>query len=150
MKLRSIFYMMLMGVVLAFTACDDDDEVRTKTDVRDNVIGLTFSGAMVNAANEAAFCDDAVISFAEYTTNEKTWAVTFQFSSASKGLNLTGVVNPAKANEDITFSCGSQYPKLAGRLSGNDLIFYVPLNKAGTSLSNAATAVTYRFNGTKQ
>lgn len=149
MKLKSIFYFLLMAVMVAFTSCDEEEVASTHTDVTGDVIGLSFSGKMVNTKTENLFCEDAVISFAEYD-GENTQAVSFRFQSVSKGLDLEAVVNPAKANDDIVFSSGNKYPKLSGRLSGDALYFFVPLNKKGESLSNAATCITYRFEGVRK
>ena len=149
MKLKSLFYLVLMGVMVAFTSCEVEEIKTTHTDVTGDVVGLSFNGTLVNTKTDALFCEDAVISFSEYV-GENTQAVNFRFQSASKGLDLSAVVNPAKANEDIVFSCGNKFPKLSGRLSGNTLYFFVPLNKTAVSLSNAATCVTYRFDGVRK
>lgn len=148
MKLKSILYVLMMGVVFAFASCSDDDEPATRTDVTKAVEG-TFQGTIVNPKTEAVFCDDAVISFTRIDA-DTIQAVTLHLTSVAKNLDLEAVVNPAKAGDSFSFSSGNKYPKLAGRLIGNKLTFVIPLNKAGNAFSNAATAVSYDFTGDKQ
>lgn len=148
MKLKSILYLLMAGVFFAFASCSDDDEPVTRTDASKLVSG-TFKGTIVNPSTEAVFCDDAVISLTRIDV-DTLQAMTLHLVSDSKNLDLNAIVNPAKAGENFSFSSGNKYPKLAGRLIGDKLTFVIPLNKAGKAFSNAATAVSYYFEGVKE
>lgn len=149
MKLKSILYVLMMGVLMTFASCSDDDKpTSTHTDASKLVEG-TFKGIIVDPKTEKTFCDDAVISFTRIDA-DTIQAVTLHLTSVAKNLDLEAVVNPAKAGNSFSFSCGNKYPKLAGRLIGDKLTFVIPLNKSGKAFSNAATAVSYNFTGDRQ
>lgn len=135
---------MMIGMFVAFTSCDDDDEPSSHTDASKLVEG-TFQGT-ISSQTGTVFCDDAAISFTRIDV-DTIQAMTLHLVSVSKNLDLEAVVNPAKAGDGISFSCGNKYPKLAGRLIDNKLTFVLPLNKSGNAFSNAASAVSYNFVG---
>ena len=137
----------MIGMALVFSSCQEDIVVTSTHTDASTMVGGSYSGTLSNEGEEYT---DAIITFTKIEV-DSVQAVTVHIQSASfNGLDVTANVNVAAANDQYLFSSGvSTTQKMSGRLTGNSLIFNVPLSRSGSALSNASTAKTWAFIGTK-
>jgi hypothetical protein len=147
-NIKLIFWILTMGLFITFTSCEEENEIiSTHTDAS-ALVGGTYSGSLTSGST---IYSDATITLTKIN-NDSIQAVDVVIASTKfANLNVAGKLNVGAANDEFVLSSGfSSTQKMCGRIIDNTLVLTIPLNKSGTSLSNASTAVAWTFEGVKK
>lgn len=117
--------------ILTFHSCDDEIErTSTHTDAS-SLVGGEYIGTML--LDSTAVYSDITIVLTKLEA-DSVQAVTFHIQSANftyegaTGMDLTTTINVAKSSDGYAFSSGlAATLRLAGRLTGNDLVLTLPI-----------------------
>ncbi|MGF7139665.1 hypothetical protein [Roseimarinus sediminis] len=142
-----LFCVLLAGVALTFSSCEDNFEVTSTHTDASTQVGGTYTGTF--SLDDRTYTD-AVVTLTRIEA-DSVQAVTANVKVPSlKGLDVTASLNAGTANDEFVFSSGvSVTSKMSGRLSDGTLNLNVPLSRSETVLSNASTAKVWQFTGTR-
>ncbi|MGE4287589.1 MAG: hypothetical protein AB7E36_02780 [Salinivirgaceae bacterium] len=152
-KAKNILGFLMVALVVSFTSCDDEIERSSTHTDASALVGGTYTGTL---SFEGDTYNNITITLTKMSS-ETIQAVDLNIQGASfvytgaSGLNLDATVNVARANETYAFSSGnSDYLRLSGRLSGNNLVMTLPIQvKSDKTVRFHTNGKNWQFVGTK-